>query len=131
MKVLALDYGSARTGIAVSDPSGSIARPLEVVSRAGSEAGLRRIADLAGELGVERVVVGMPTTLRGERGSQAAETEAFVRALRGAVSIPVEVFDERYTTSLARSTTTRAPEDAVAAAHLLTGYLQWVTSHPA
>ena len=84
MKVVALDYGSARTGVAVSDPTGTIARPLGVVERAASEVGLARLAELVREQGAERVVVGLPLTLRGERGAQAQETEAFVEALREA-----------------------------------------------
>jgi RNase H-fold protein (predicted Holliday junction resolvase) len=67
-------------------------------------------------------------TLRGERGVQAEETERFVQRLRAATDLPVESFDERFTTALARSVDARAPEDAVAAAHLLTGYLQWKSS---
>ena len=129
MKVLALDYGSARTGVAVSDPTGTVARPLEVVERAASDAGLARVLELASAEHVERIVVGLPVTLRGERGLQAEETERFVERLREATDLPVESFDERFTTALARqSGEMRAPEDAVAAAHLLTSYLQWKTS---
>jgi putative Holliday junction resolvase len=74
----------------------------------------------------ERVVVGLPLTLRGERGEQAVETEQFVEALRAAVSVPVESFDERFTTALAAGApASRAPEDARAAAHLLESYLTW------
>jgi len=123
--VLALDYGAARTGVAVSDPTGTVARPLETVERAASAAGLARIADLARREGAERIVVGLPVTLRGEHGAQAEETEEFVARLRGAVDLPVERFDERFTSRLARETPTRAPEDAAAAAHLLTTYLEW------
>jgi putative holliday junction resolvase len=131
VKVLALDYGSARTGVAVSDPTGTVARPLEVVERAGSEAGLARVLELARAEGVERIVVGLPVTLRGERGAQAVETERFLARLRAATDVPVESFDERFTTVLARSGRAQAPEDAVAAAHLLTSYLQWKSAHPA
>lgn len=131
--MLALDYGSARTGVAVSDPTGTVARPLEVVLRAATDAGLARIVELAGAHGVERIVVGLPVTLRGERGRQAEETERFVERLRDVTDLPVESFDERFTTALARRAgETRAAEDAVAAAHLLTGYLQWkATARPA
>ena len=126
MKVVALDYGSARTGVAVSDPSGTIARPVGVVERAGSEAGLERLAELIRSEEAERVVVGLPLTLRGDRGEQARETEAFVEALKGAVDVPVESYDERFTTGLAeRVGSDTAPEDARAAAHLLTSYLVW------
>ena len=73
----------------------------------------------------ERVVVGLPLTLGGARGEQAAETERFVDVLRGAVDVPVELFDERFTTNLAQQTAGTAPEDALAAAHLLSSYLEW------
>ena len=129
MKVLALDYGSARTGVAVSDPTGTVARPLEVVQRAASDAGLARIVELAVAEDADMIVVGLPVTLRGERGLQAEETERFVERLREATDRPVESFDERFTTALARQAgETRAAEDAVAAAHLLTSYLQWKAS---
>jgi putative Holliday junction resolvase len=123
VKVLALDYGSARTGVAVSDATGTLARPLGVVERAGSEAGLARVAELVREEGAELVVVGLPLTLRGERGAQAQETERFVRVLRGTLEVPVETYDERFTTALADQGGGRADEDARAAAHLLTSYL--------
>ncbi len=124
MKVLALDYGSARTGVAVSDATGTLARPLEVVRRAATEVGLARIAALAAEHEVGRIVVGLPLTLRGERGAQVRETERFVAALVGVVSVPVETYDERFTTALAgQSGSSNAPEDARAAAVLLSGYL--------
>jgi putative Holliday junction resolvase len=126
VKIVAIDYGSARTGVAVSDPTGTIARPLGVVERAGSEAGLERLASLISEHGAERVVVGLPLTLRGEHGAQAQETERFVEALRAAVGVPVESFDERFTTGLAaRTGSDEAPVDARAAAHLLSSYLEW------
>ena len=129
MKVLALDYGSARTGVAVSDPTGTVARPLDVVQRAASDAGVTRILELARAEDVALIVVGLPVTLRGERGLQAEETERFLERLREATDLPVESFDERFTTALARQAgETRAAEDAVAAAHLLTGYLQWKAS---
>ena len=125
MKVLALDYGSARTGVAVSDPTGTIARPLCVVERVATAAGLQRLVDLIETEGVELVVVGMPLTMRGERGEQAIETERFVDELRRALGRPIETFDERFTTDLAEQTPSDAPEDARAAAHLLSGYLAW------
>ena len=126
MKVLAVDYGSARTGVAVSDPTGTIARPLGVVDRADSENGLAELAQLIRAEAAERVVVGLPLTLRGEHGAQARETEAFLEALRGAVDVPVESFDERFTTGLAQTVgSDDAPEDARAAAHLLSSYLEW------
>jgi putative holliday junction resolvase len=124
MKVMALDYGSARTGVAVSDPTGTLARPLGVVERAGSENGLAELARLVRDENVERVVVGLPLTLRGTHGEQATETERFVEALRGVVNVPVELFDERFTTDLAQQTAGAASVDALAAAHLLSGWLE-------
>jgi putative transcription antitermination factor YqgF len=122
VKVLALDYGRARTGVAVSDPTGTIARPVGVVP--GTD--VAQIVQLIEEHGVERVVVGLPLTLRGERGEQARETEAFIETLADATAVPVVPFDERFTTDLAEQTGgAAADEDARAAAHLLTGYLTW------
>jgi len=123
MRVLALDYGSARTGVAVSDATGTIARPVCVVPKAATEAGLAEVARLATENEAERIVVGLPLTLRGDHGKQAAETELFVTALRALVGVPVETADERFTTALAQRFGGNAPEDAVAAAHLLQGWL--------
>ena len=128
MKVLALDYGAARTGVAVSDATGTIARPLEVVERAGEGKGLARLRAIVEEQGAERVVVGLPLTLRGEHGSQAAETEVFVETLRGSLEVPIETYDERFTTSLASAAPGSAPEDARAAAHLLESYLAWTST---
>jgi putative pre-16S rRNA nuclease len=124
VRVLALDYGAAQTGVAVSDATGTLARPLGVVERAATDAGLDRVAALVVEYDVELVVVGLPLTLRGERGAQARETEAFVESLRGRVDVPVELEDERFTTKLAQQTGGRAAEDALAAAHLLQGWLE-------
>lgn len=121
MKVLALDYGSARTGVAVSDPTGTVARPLEVVERAGSGAGLERLVELIRREAPEQIVVGLPLTLSGDIGEQARETEDFLAELRTHVDVPVETFDERFTTKLAGP----GADDARAAAVLLTGYLEW------
>jgi putative holliday junction resolvase len=131
VKVLALDYGSARTGVAVSDPTGTVARPLGVVKQAASKDGIARLVELAREEDVERIVVGLPITLRGEHGAQAEETDRFVELLRAAVDLPVESFDERFTTKLAEAGETRAEQDSVAAAHLLSSYLTWKSARPA
>ena len=118
---MALDYGSARTGVAVSDPTGTLARPLCTVERAATDEGLRRLRDLVRDEEAERVVVGLPLTLRGEVGAQAEETNRFVERLRAALDVPVETFDERFTTTLAGP---GAGDDARAAAHLLSRYLE-------
>jgi len=124
MRVLALDFGSARTGVAVSDETGTLARPIGVVERAATDAGLTRLAEIVAAEEAALVVVGLPLTLRGEHGAQARETEAFVEGLRARLEVPVETYDERFTTTLAQQTSGRAPEDAVAAAHLLQGWLE-------
>ena len=127
MKVVALDYGSARTGVAVSDPTGTLARPVGVVERVVTPAGLERLVELIREEHAERVVVGVPLTLRGERGEQARETQDFVEALQKRLDVPVDGFDERFTTDLAEQEpgSRNLPADARAAAHLLTSYLAW------
>jgi putative Holliday junction resolvase len=130
VKVLALDYGSVRTGVAVSDPSGTIARPLCVVERAHTEKGMQRVVDLVGEESVEQVIVGLPLTLRGERGQQARASEQFANRLRKLVGVPVVMFDERFTTDLAQQTPAEADLDALAAAHLLSTYLAWSSGAP-
>ena len=122
MKVLALDFGSARTGVAVSDPTGTLARPVGVIEAVGSEPGLGKLVELIQEERPERIVVGMPLTLRGEHGEQARATAEFVESLRTRVDVPVETFDERFTSVLADG------DDAKAAAHLLSSYLEWSSS---
>jgi putative Holliday junction resolvase len=126
--VLALDYGSARTGVAVSDPTGTVARPVGVVERAGTDDGLVRLAQLVRKEEAELVVVGRPLTMRGEAGEQAVETEQFVSRLRETLDVPVESFDERFTTDLAEQSGGSHPTDARAAAHLLSSYLTWSSS---
>ena len=122
MKVLALDYGSARTGVAVSDPTGTVARPLATIDRVGDPAGFRRLLALIDAEAPEQIVVGLPLTLRGEHGAQAQETDLFVDALREATDVPIESYDERFTSTLADG------DDARAAAHLLSSYLEWRTA---
>lgn len=120
MKVLALDYGSVRTGIAVTDPSGTVARPVGVAERVRTPKGLEGLLRTIREEEPERVVVGLPLTLRGAEGEQAKETLEFVETLRSRVAVPVETYDERFTSSLADG------DDARAAAYLLSSYLEWL-----
>jgi putative Holliday junction resolvase len=122
-RVLALDHGAARCGCAVSDPSGTLATPLPVVERPDSPAGLDAIARLVGETGAERVVVGLPITLAGEEGTQAAAARAFAGRVAKAAGVPVELHDERLTTRQAERTGGAAEEDSRAAAHLLESWL--------
>jgi putative holliday junction resolvase len=123
MRVLALDYGSARCGCAVSDPTGTVATPLEPVLTPASRRGIGRLRALVAELDAERVIVGLPLSLSGGDSRQTAEARAFAGRLQKALPVPVELFDERFTTALAQRSGGRASEDSRAAAHLLEGWL--------
>jgi putative Holliday junction resolvase len=128
MRVLALDYGSARCGCAVSDPTGTLATPIEHIERPGTRKGLVRVADLAREREVGRIVVGLPLGLSGDDTDQTRETRAWADRLRERVRpIPVELFDERFTTAIAAKSgspaQTRTSEDSRAAAVLLEDWL--------
>jgi putative holliday junction resolvase len=123
-RVLALDYGSARCGCALSDPTGTLATPLDPVADPASDAGVERIAALVREHTPERVVVGLPVSLSGSEGAQAEETRAFAERLRAVLDVPVETWDERFTTRMAQATPGRHAEDSRAAAHLLQGWLE-------
>lgn len=123
MRVLALDHGESRCGCAVSDPSGTLASPLAAVRRPDTRKGLARLAALAEELSVERIVVGLPITLGGREGAQAAAARAFAGRLEARVGVPVAMYDERLTTRMAEATGGAADADSRAAAHLLESYL--------
>ncbi|MEY2484177.1 MAG: putative pre6S rRNA nuclease [Verrucomicrobiota bacterium] len=125
MRVLALDHGRARCGVAVSDPSGTLATPLEPVLRPDTKKGLARIKAVVDETGAERVVVGLPLSLSGGDSAQTAETRAWAQRLAERVDVPVELHDERFTTLLASRDPgdPQASEDSRAAAHLLEGWL--------
>ena len=123
MRVLALDYGRARCGCAVSDPTGVLASPIEPVRAPQSRRGLARMRTLVRELDVERVVVGLPVSLSGQDSAQTAETRAFAARLEEELPVPVELYDERFTTRMAERAGGRADEDSRAAAHLLEGWL--------
>jgi putative pre-16S rRNA nuclease len=122
LRVLALDYGAARCGAAISDPTGTLVRPLDAVEPPDPE----RIASLVSEEGAERVIVGLPTTLGGEEGEQAELSRAFAAELAELLDVPVETYDERLTTRMADRSAregAKADRDSLAAAHLLESYL--------
>jgi putative holliday junction resolvase len=123
LRVVALDYGSARCGVAVSDPSGTLATPLDPVLRPGTRNGLQRLARLVDELGAERVVVGLPLSLSGADSAQTRETRSFADRLRAVLRVPVELYDERFTTALAERAGGEAALDSRAAAVLLDEWL--------
>ncbi|MDX6718554.1 MAG: putative pre6S rRNA nuclease [Solirubrobacteraceae bacterium] len=125
MRVLALDYGSARCGCAVSDPTGTLATPIEPVLRPATRKGLARIGDLVREREAGLVVVGLPLSLSGADSAQTVETRVFAQRLTELLSVPVELYDERFTTLMASRDPgdPGASEDSRAAAHLLEGWL--------
>jgi putative Holliday junction resolvase len=133
MRVLALDYGSARCGCALSDPSGTIVTPVEVVARPATKRGFARLRELVREREVEHVVVGLPLSLDGSDTEQTRETRAFARelSLRLGEDVPVEMHDERFTTRMAQRIEGaggaggrfKTSEDSRAAAHLLESWL--------
>jgi putative holliday junction resolvase len=122
-RVVALDYGSARCGVAVSDPSGTLATPLEPVLRPNTRKGFNRLLAAIRERDPERVVVGLPLSLSGRDSAQTIEARAFAERLGRALSVPVELHDERFTTALAQQRPGTAAEDSRAAAVLLEDWL--------
>ncbi len=123
MRILALDPGEARCGCAVSDPSGTLATPLQAVERPGTRRGLARLAALATELEADMVLVGLPLTLAGREGAQAARAKEFAERLESRLRVPVELHDERLTTRMAEAHGGKSDADSRAAAHLLESYL--------
>ena len=122
MRIPAIDYGSARIGCAISDPTETLARPLAVLEPADP----RGVADLVATHEVERVVIGLPVSLDGREGDQAAATRRFGEQLGELIEVPIETYDERLTTRMAEATRrggAKAGEDSLAAAHLLESYL--------
>ena len=124
MRVLALDYGSARCGCALSDPTGTLATPLEVIERPGTRRGFARVVELVREREAGRVVVGLPLGLSGHDTDQTRETRNWAGRLANAVDVPVDLYDERFTTAIAaRSVGATTAEDSRAAAVLLEDWL--------
>jgi putative holliday junction resolvase len=125
VRILALDYGSARCGCALSDPTGTLATPIDPVLRPATRKGFAALVGLVREHGVKRVVVGLPVGLSGADTDQTREARAFADRLRdGLRGVPVDLYDERFTTAIAaRAGGDRASEDSRAAAVLLEDYL--------
>jgi putative Holliday junction resolvase len=130
--VLALDFGDANTGVAISDELCTVARPLEPIPNAASSDGMASIGDLVLTNAATRVVVGLPIGLSGSDTPQTARTRSFAGRLRALVDVPVDLFDERFTTrqadETARLTGSEASRDSLAACHLLTA---WMEAHSA
>ena len=120
---MALDYGSARCGVAVSDPSGTLATPLEPVLRPNTRKGTKRLLAAIRAHEPARVVVGLPLSLSGRDSAQTTEARAFAERLGALLELPVELYDERFTTALAQRRPGAAAEDSRAAAVLLEDWL--------
>lgn len=124
--MLALDYGSARCGCAVSDPSGTLVTPLGAIAKPDSPEGALALERLVTEQAPAELLVGLPLLESGEEGSQAAAARAFAGRLRTATGLPVNLHDERFTTRMARASISLgagSDVDSLAAAHLLEAYL--------
>lgn len=124
MRVLALDYGSVRTGVAISDESATIVRPLSVVERVDTKAGFAQLLELLAREGPGQIVVGLPVSLDGREHAQARQARAFAQRLSAAVAVPVTLYDERFTSKVADQRGGGAPRDARAAATFLEDYLR-------
>jgi putative Holliday junction resolvase len=141
MRVLALDIGERRTGVAVSDPTGTVARPLCTIEHSSRAEECTAVAELVEQQQAELVVVGRPLTLRGESGPQAQRVERISQALAEALPVPVRLWDERYSTTIAEEILGRGSKkerrsrirevDAIAAAVILQAYLDSIAEENA
>jgi len=131
-RILAVDWGERRIGLAVSDPRGIIATGLETLSVRGRDDALTRVTAVAGEVEAERIVVGLPLLMNGSRGEAAHAAESFAEALRERVGVPVDTYDERLTSTISerrlkevgvRTGHARGRVDQGAAIALLESYL--------
>jgi len=138
MRIMAIDYGDAHTGIAISDPTGFLAGFTTVIDAYRPEVVVERIAALAKEHGVEELVLGHPINMDGTRGPRSEKAQAMAQLLREATSLPVTLWDERRTTidahqilmgSGKNAKKRKKVVDAVAASLILEGYLTYKKSH--
>ncbi|WP_324667724.1 Holliday junction resolvase RuvX [Geochorda subterranea] len=122
-RILALDVGERRIGVAITDPTGATAQPLQTVVRTGQDGGLTRLVAMIRRYDVKEVVVGLPTRTGGEEGPEARRVRAFARRLRSLTGVPVVFVDERYST--------REAERILLAADLSRGRRRKVLDHVA
>ena len=132
MRILAVDYGNARTGIAISDNSEFLASPVCTITEYHADRLAQKVADIAKEQGAGEIVVGLPINMNGTKGERAEKCEAFAEMLRGLVDVEVKMWDERSTTVTAhqylnetnvRGKKRKAVVDTVAATIILESYL--------
>jgi putative Holliday junction resolvase len=134
MKIMAVDFGDARTGLAVCDRTEFLASPIGVIEEKNFYFTIQKVANAVKEYGVQMVVVGYPVNMNGTIGERAEKCAQFAELLRGKVDVPVELWDERATTVEAHNylneTNTRGKKrkeviDAVAATIILESYLTY------
>lgn len=132
-RVLGVDLGTHRIGVALSDPTGTVVAPLQTIAHTAARKDLAAVAALATSHAVDRIVVGWPRNMDGTVGPAARRAEAFAAALRGVVGVPVDLWDERLSTvaaeralidSSVRRDRRRALRDRVAAALIVQAYLE-------
>ena len=132
MRILAIDHGTKRMGIAVSDELGILAQPLEFIPADPFHEFLARLKEILGDREIDQILVGMPRNMDGSYGPQALKVQDFVAVLKKSVLQPIKTWDERLTTVQAagalRASGKKAKQqkgkvDAAAAAVLLQGYL--------
>jgi putative Holliday junction resolvase len=129
--MLALDVGEKRVGVALCDETQTLARPLLTLRRASKKEDFARLAAVCREHAIEKVIVGLPKTLRGEEGSQAQRVRRYALELQAALNLPIEFWDERYSsvdaqerlTSSSRKARAKGDIDSAAAAIILQEYL--------
>ena len=123
-RILGIDLGERRIGIAISTPEGGLSVPLRILDARSDEADAKAIADIAKAEDVDRLVIGHPISMDGEVGSQARRVETFARRLEEISGLPVELCDERLSSAQAQRTVERGkPVDDVAASIILQTYL--------
>ncbi len=142
MRIMALDVGDERIGVALSDETALLASPLEVIRRVPGAASYLRLAEIIREYGVVRIVVGLPVLRDGSEGKQVASTRAYLRGMSRYVDLPLVYWDERYTTADAREIASRSrarrgrpgrrpdPVDHIAACLILQEYLDSLRGGP-
>lgn len=126
MHILGVDHGDVRIGLALSDESGAVARPLQIVKHVSRETDAETIARIAAEKDAKSIVVGLPTDSEGRVGHQARKVQRWAEALKQATAIPVEFWDESFSSQEAESLSHHKrgePNDAQAAAVMLQNYL--------
>lgn len=132
MRVLGIDLGSVRTGLALSDPHGVTCTPLEVLEERNEEQLLQKIVQTVEQHEVTQVVVGLPRPLSGGTNPQSEQARLFAEALSRRLSVPVVTWDERFTSKLAErgmiEGKAKGPRDAVAACHMLQSYLDFLAN---